>query len=260
MRVLDRFFHKITGPEDGPRLVFLHGLMGYWANWRGVISAFENRYRILAYDQRGHGRSLQPMTGYAPEDYAGDLRKILDELGWDKISLVGHSMGGRNAMVFASQFPQRINKLVIEDIGPDSNPGDVEYFENLLGRVPTPFTDKVKAKEFLYTEFNPQLGAYLYSNIEEKPDGRFDWRFSKDAILETVQVARRHNYWREYKSLTMPTLLIRGELSQELSREEYLKCLQENKNVQGVEIKGASHWVHSDKHAEFIETLKIFLG
>src|SRR5690606_32763910 len=108
---------------------------------------------ILTYDQRGHGRSFKPESGYSPEDYANDLEKILNELGWERIHLVGHSMGGRNALSFASRFPQRVISLVIEDISPESNPGDVARYEKLLNRVPTPFQSKKDAKDFLLNDF-----------------------------------------------------------------------------------------------------------
>ncbi|HEX4924826.1 MAG TPA: alpha/beta hydrolase, partial [Bdellovibrionales bacterium] len=142
MGYLEHFHHKISGPDGAPKLVFLHGLLGYWANWRGIMSAFEADYQILAYDQRGHGRSMKPDGGYEPEDYAQDLQTILDELGWQKINLVGHSLGGRNAACFAAKNPGRVSKLVIEDIGPEGSTSGLEYFQNLFGKVPTPFPDK----------------------------------------------------------------------------------------------------------------------
>src|SRR5436305_14748609 len=109
---LDNFHYQITGVTEAsggeaPKLVFLHGVMGYSANWRRIARAFEHTHHVLVYDQRGHGRSFQPPTGYAPEDYASDLEKILDELGWGAIQLVGHSMGGRAALHFAYESPDR---------------------------------------------------------------------------------------------------------------------------------------------------------
>jgi esterase len=256
MSYLSQFHHKIAGPESGPKLVFLHGIMGYWANWRGVISHFENEYNILAFDQRGHGRSIKPESGYSPEDYASDLKNILDELNWKSVNLVGHSMGGRNAMCFAAQFPHRINMLVIEDIGPSSKTSDPHYFENLLGRVPTPFQDKKLAKEFLYSNFDPRLGAYLYSNIDEVSPGVFDWRFSKKGVFESAREGRMRDRWEEFEKLKMPVLLMRGEKSLDLTKEQWLEALRRNPGVTGVEIKGAGHWIHSEKQAEFVDPLK----
>lgn len=138
MDFLKQFHYQLYGNSASPKLVFLHGLMGFGANWRKIVSSLEDQYQILTLDQRGHGRSMKPETGYAPENYADDLLKILDELGWEKIHLVGHSMGGRNALNFAARFPHRVISLVLEDISPVGNPNDVERYENLLAKVPTP--------------------------------------------------------------------------------------------------------------------------
>lgn len=115
---LQQFHYKITGPPSGRPWVFLHGLMGYLHNWASVIRSLDATEKCLTYDQRGHGQSFKPAQGYAAKDYAEDLKLIIDELGFKKIILVGHSMGGRNALHFASAYPERIEKLVIEDIGP----------------------------------------------------------------------------------------------------------------------------------------------
>ena len=85
MSYLDNFYHLLYGPEDGRRWVFVHGLMGYGQNWRKIISGLEASERCLTYDQRGHGRSMKPDVGYSPEDYADDLKRIVDELGWTRL-------------------------------------------------------------------------------------------------------------------------------------------------------------------------------
>lgn len=269
MTSLSDFHHQIYGPEDGRRWVFVHGLMGFAANWRKIIGALEGTERCLSYDQRGHGRSIKPAHGYRPQDYGDDLLHILDDLGWEKIILVGHSMGGRNVYHFASRFPDRVEKLVVEDIGVTIHADNLKYYEDLLGSIPTPFATREAAKQFLLHDFVEQsknrtrdkaeiLGQYFYANMEQKPDGTTSWRFSKEGILETVNVAHEKDYWAEWKSLSMPTLLIRGENSKELSREEFQSMLDANKMIKGVEIADAGHWVHSDQPAAFIEALKDF--
>ncbi len=260
MSYLDQFHYQINGQEHFPKLVFLHGLMGFAANWRKIISSLEDQFQVLAFDQRGHGRSIKPKTGYAPEDYAQDLLQIIDDLKWEKIHLVGHSMGGRNALHFASRLPHRVATLTIEDIGPNGDPQDVLRYQTLLGRVPTPFLNKKAAKEFLLNDFgDPVLGNYFYSNLTETPDGLVDWRFSKNGILESVEMGRKKDRWDEVKSLKIPTLLIRGENSTELSKEIYEKMLESNPNIQGQEIPGAGHWAHFDQPEVFSTILKNFL-
>ena len=170
-------------------------------------------------------------------------------------------MGGRNALNFASRFPQRVISLVIEDISPESKISDVERYEKLLGRVPTPFKHKKDAKEFLLNDFgDPVLGNYFYSNLVENEDGLIDWRFSKKGILESVRMGRQVDRWNEWKSLKVPTLLVRGERSEDLPQETYEKMLKENPNVEGKIITDAGHWVHFDQPEQFINVLKPFLS
>lgn len=259
MSYLDNFHYQIVG-ESGEKLVFLHGLMGFGANWRRITSRMQTNYQILTYDQRGHGKSMKPPSGYAPENYAEDLVKILDELGWEKIDLIGHSMGGRNAINFASRFAHRVNKLVIEDIPPNGLPEDVARYQKLLSRVPTPFPNKLKAKEFLLNDFGDVvLGNYFYANLVEQDNGLVDWRFSKEAIFESVSAVRAKDRWPEWEKIPCPILVVRGENSKDFPAETLLEMIERNSNARGETIGGAGHWVHFDKPDEFVDALKEFL-
>lgn len=265
---LERFHFQLYGPENGKKWIFLHGLMGYGANWRKIVSGLESTERILTFDQRGHGRSWKPLTGYAAEDFADDVYLIAQELNWEQFILVGHSMGGRNALMFASRFPEKVEKLIIEDIGPDPDVASIGYYTQLLGAIPTPFSSKLEAKEFFLNDF-PKLkiakengntiGQYLYSNLEEKSDGKIDWRFSKEAILSAVVQGRAKDHWNELRLLPMPTLIIRGENSKELPEPIYQRMLATNPRIQGKQISNAGHWVHSDQPGEFLQAIRDFV-
>lgn len=269
MAVLEKFHHQITGPSSGPKLVFLHGVLGFAANWRTIAKAFESEFQVLAFDQRGHGRSFKPAVGYSPRDYATDLLDIIDELGWSRIHLVGHSMGGRNALQFAIDHPERVERLVIEDIGPTINRTGSDFIFRLLDAIPVPFPSKREAKAFFETTFleifkdtakKEGLAAYLYANIVEDEQKRGVWRFFEPGMRESVEQGRAGERWNEIGSLEMPTLLIRGEYSKDLPRDVYERILRENPRIQGVEIQGAGHWVHSDQPEAFIAALRSFFG
>lgn len=266
-----QFHSSLTGDAAKPKLVFLHGVMGFALNFRRIIKAFEADYQILAYDQRGHGRSFHPKTGYAPEDYAEDLRKILDELKWPSITLVGHSMGGRAAYFFAAHHPERVTRLVIEDIGPktyETGTG-VTLVERMLSAVPVPFSSKRDARAWFDTTFQElfsterkvkELAEYLYANIKESENGQAVWRFSIDGIRESVAQGRTHERWDDISALTMPTLVVRGELSGDLPKPVFERMLALNPHLKGVEIQGSGHWIHSDKPEVFIDVLRRFFN
>lgn len=267
MSYLDQFFYQISGPSNGRTWVFLHGLMGYALNWRKIIQSLEKTERVLVYDQRGHGKSMKPLTGYNREDYADDLYLILQELKWESIILVGHSMGGRVALNFAARYPEKVSKLIIEDIGPDSDPKSAQYYEYLINLPPTPFIDKKSAKEYFDGPFLQQVGnrentsllaQYLYSNIEEKPDGTADWRFYKEGVIKSIYTGSSEVLWSEIKSLKMPTLFLRGERSKDLSFETFKKLNNFTPNIHTIEIKNSGHWVHFEQAQQFLEEIKQF--
>jgi pimeloyl-ACP methyl ester carboxylesterase len=262
---LENFHYQLSGNPSGKKLVFLHGLMGSAANWRRITPSFQADFHILTFDQRGHGRSFHPADGYQPKDFANDLKLILEDLGWDQAILVGHSMGGRNALEFAGHFAPRVKALVLEDIAPKSE--SVEGIEKLLDLVDTPFASRVEAKRFFDEEypkriaFNPQpkvVSQFFFTNIEKRADGRYDWRFAKEPIFAALNAARGEDRWDLYSQLKMPVLVVRGETSKDLPRPIFEKMLAVLPQAQGVEVKGAGHWVHFDQPEAFIGALKEF--
>jgi len=235
--------------------------MGFAANWGKIWPFFEKERQILVFDQRGHGKSAKPVTGYAPSDYAQDLKNLLETLGWKKIHLVGHSMGGRVAMQFAHLFPKTVSCLILEDSGAEANPSRIQWIQNLLGSVPTPFFDREEAKKFFSSHFSndPTTGGFLYANLENKSDGTLHWRFHAPGMIETIEKGRAVDGTGIFKSLTIPILLIRGEKSIELPASEATRMTEINPHSKLITIPDASHYVHADKPKEFIETLTAFL-
>lgn len=247
--------------------MFLHGLMGSGMNWRPVAKAFEQEFHILTLDQRGHGRSFHPPSGYTPNDYAQDLKLILDELGWSEIALVGHSMGGRNALEFALHFSQRVKALVIEDIGPEASSEAMRRIQEMIDLVPVPFASREAARDFFANEY-PNLiswtpraqtvARFFHSNIAEMPNGEFDWRFSKPGIKATMVAGRNEDRWDALRNLKMPVLIMRGEQSTDLPRAIFERMKVTLPQAQAVEIADAGHWIHSDQPEAFIQALRSF--
>ena len=272
---LERFNYQLLRGQNPPssaegvlrRWVFLHGLMGFGLNFRKIAQLLESRDESLVFDQRGHGRSWHPLSGYAPKDYAEDVQGIVTELGWERFILVGHSMGGRNALYYAWQYPQKIVGLVIEDIGPEAKPEAVAYYLGMLETIPTPFPSKKAAKEYLTGDFlltsygrrgGATLGLYLYSNLTEKSPGIVDWRFSKEAIQQSIELGRGQDHWRIWRDLKVPTLVIRGEHSTDLSQSVFDEMLRTQSYARGVVIPASGHWVHFDQAELFVRELLIW--
>ena len=146
-------------------------------------------------------------------------------------------MGGRNALSFATRWPERVRALVIEDIGPDVSTEGASKTKRLLNLVPVPFESKQLAKRFFEEEFPKKLmgqknastlASYFNMNIESKDDGSANWRFSLNGVLETLSQGHLKERWDQVKSLSCPTLWVRGEHSEDLSQEILQKILHSN--------------------------------
>ena len=111
------------GDPAAPPVVLLHGTPANASRWAGIATALADGYRVLAPDQRGHGRSGHS-AGYSFEAYRDDVRAFADALGLDRFALVGHSMGGTVACLFAERHPDRLTALVLVDSPPPRGRGD----------------------------------------------------------------------------------------------------------------------------------------
>ncbi len=243
-------------------LVLLHGLMGFAANWGKIWPYFQEERQVLVLDQRGHGRSAKPKSGYTPTDYAEDLHALLAHLGWEKCHIVGHSMGGRVAVRFTSLHPDQALSLTLEDSGIEANPKRIEWIRDLLGSIPTPFPNREAAKQFFQTHFanDPMTGSFLHANLEASESGSMDWRFYAPGMTETIEQGRATDAMAEFRSLQLPTLIIRGGRSREFPREEAERMQQIRPGVELVEIPEAGHFVHAEQPGPFSQALASFLA
>jgi esterase len=248
-------------PSGPAPIVFLHGLMGFSANWGKIWPYFQEHRPVLVLDQRGHGRSAKPPAGYSPSDYAQDLSGLLDSMGWGECHIVGHSMGGRVALRFASLFPLFTRSLTLEDSGTEASPERISWIKELLASIPTPFPSREEAKRFFEKRFGdePMLGGFLHANLETKDDGTLDWRFHAPGMLETIEKGRALDASAELRSVSCPTLIVRGSRSREFPAEEAMRMAGLRENIQLVEIEEAGHFVHAEKPVEFSAALEAFL-
>jgi 3-oxoadipate enol-lactonase len=109
---LDGFDAYCEEHGSGPPLVLVHGLGGSTAMWQRVVDPLAERFRVVAYDLRGLGRSGTPEPPYTMDALVGDLSALADGLGLERFALVGHSLGGAVGLAFASQHPERLRTLV----------------------------------------------------------------------------------------------------------------------------------------------------
>ena len=102
-----------TDSGSGPVLLFIHGLLGSQKQWAHLVDELDEDHRLIVPDLFGHGESDKPVGDYSLGAHAATLRDLLDRLGIEQVTLVGHSLGGGIAMVFSYLFPERVDRLVL---------------------------------------------------------------------------------------------------------------------------------------------------
>jgi len=206
------------GPADAPPVVLLHGITGHARVWDHLASRLVPGRRVLALDQRGHGDS-DPADVYNPVVAFDDLTGVVDQLGLASLVLFGLSMGGRNGMYFTSKQPARVQKLVVVDIGPEisakasapaSGPPEPEAWDSIE-----------QAAQHLYRG-NPFPGIHYYRwvashSLRQQPDGALVWKWHPS--VKTRRTTGDVDWWALLRTITPPTLVLRGEHSTVLDRD-----------------------------------------
>ena len=135
---------------EGRPIIILHGFLGMSDNWRSIGSRYaENGYEVHLVDQRNHGKSFWS-DSFNYNLMADDLLAYAEHYGLDDIIVLGHSMGGKTAMQFATVHPERVDKLLIADIAPKYYPPHHQAIFNALASIPVEsLQSRVQADEIL---------------------------------------------------------------------------------------------------------------
>jgi pimeloyl-ACP methyl ester carboxylesterase len=250
-----------AGRAGAPPLCFLHGGAAH-AHWfDGVIPAFAGGFHVISLDQRGHGESdWAAPPAYATEDFAADLAALMDRLRWPRMTLVGHSMGGHNAMGFAAWHPERVAALVIVDSRPALPPDRVQRMRERGQRPPRlhPTAEAAVASFRLLprdTTADPALLGHLARVGLIQVNGGFKYRFDPACYANRKPV----DCWPLLPRITAPTLVIRGERSPILPADMAARLRDSVPRAELVEIPGAYHHLTLDAPQAFSAALADFL-
>ena len=246
-------------PGDGPDTLLLHGIGHAGRQWDFFARGVDRRLRLIAPDARGHGDSAKPATGYAPSDFVADVVAILDALSLDRVSVVGHSMGGAHALAFALEHPERVTRLVVIDTGPSLEPEGRERTSRLTTTRPPRFADAAEAERYIRAT-SPGYSDEVYAHrvrwlLRETPDGLV-WR-SDLAALEQILSRSRGDLWDRIEEIAVPTLLVRGTRSEYLGAATARQMVERMPDARLVELD-AGHNVHLDRPAELADAVVAF--
>jgi esterase len=264
-----RLHYLDWGNESAPAVVMLHGLRGYAHTWDPVAEPLRGSFRILALDQRGRGESdWGPWADYRTEQYVSDLESFVDLLQLTRFVLIGHSMGGANSLVYGARHPDRVVAAVIEDMGPGASIGSegAGRIKAELGNAPDSFASWAEAETY-WRRQRPTASAEgirsrMAHTLKEGPDGRVVWKYDflgiRRARLDD-NPARQVDLWPHVDRIACPTLVLRGQHSDFLSRATAEEMARRNSNIRWAEIESASHYVHDDNLSAFNEQVGCFL-
>lgn len=271
-----RLAYRESGEPNQGTLVLLHGLSECSAFfWRPLIQHFERDYRIVAFDLLGHGDSDKPDSGYEIEHQSALMRAAIKQLGMDRTTLVGHSLGGIIATRMALDEPTLVDKLVLYDAPLSDTPR--RNFLMFLQRVPD------TAMLLLLAALTPKpLSRLLVSLIplrwatravlwrwrvpfnRQQLDEEFiqhSMRHSSYALMESARNAYlQHNIVRELRQLQAPTCMIVGEDDVLLPESMARKLKYNIPNSELHMIKKAGHVSLIDQPIQFNAVLEQFLA
>lgn len=252
-----RLHYLQWGKRSGIPIVLLHGLRGFAGTWTSLVQALGADYCCYALDQRGRGESdWGRMEDYQTATYVADLEAFVDHLGLERFILVGHSLGGTNALEYVRRHPERVQRLVIEDIGPgSSNRGDgAERIRREMQSTPLSFASWAEAETFWRTSrpnlTEEALQARLKNSLSER-EGRVFWKHDQQGIAEARLKFEPIDLWPAVKAVRCPALLVKGGSSDFLKRATVNEILAANACFSVVEVDDASHYVHDDQPEKF---------
>lgn len=255
------------GNEGKPVIVCLHGHTGQAHIWNEFADEMSSQYHIYALDQRGHGGSQWAQDGYERDKFVEDLGAFLDVLALAKVTLVGLSMGGWNSLLYAPTHPERVNRIIIVDIGPEPS----EASRQAAGtRAPTPLAfDSLEQVVAWVRQTNPwvtdsRLMQDLVDKMKQQPNGTWTWK--ADPVLYTTPLSDMQDpesisrYWHSLEGIKCPILEVRGKESLTVSDAILERMARANPMFQYVDVEDAGHVVTVDNPCGFIEATRDFLS
>ncbi|MCX6397490.1 MAG: alpha/beta fold hydrolase [Propionibacteriales bacterium] len=264
--------HTTAYGEHGSRVVFLHGLFGQGRNWTAIAKALASEHRVLLVDLPDHGRSA--WTHGPPQGKGFDLVGVADVIAVElatgaPVALVGHSLGGKVAMVLALRHPALVERLCVADMSPVAYTSGSEfsgYIEAMRAMDLGALAQRADADSALRSAVpNPTVRSFLLQNLrrDATSDGSSSWRWQPN--LEGLQRDLPGFVSWPAEQLTGCTpydgpVLWVGGANSEYIVDEYAPAMDRYfPRNRRVTIKNAGHWLHSEQPEVFVEVLRRFL-
>jgi pimeloyl-ACP methyl ester carboxylesterase len=244
---------------EGKSLLIIHGFLGMSDNWKSFGALYAAKgFQVHILDLRNHGKSFHS-EDFSYDIMAQDVLEYCQNHNLNQVSIIGHSMGGKVAMLFATNYPEMVEKLIVADIGP-------KYYaphhqDILAGLNAVDFTskpDRASVEETLYP-FIPDFGTrqFLMKNLYWKEPGKLDFRFNLKVFNEKIEVIG--TALLEEALFEKPTLFIRGGNSRYILDTDLPEINKHFPNFELATIPNVGHWLHAENPQLFFEETIKFL-
>ena len=240
-------FHKKLG--SGPPIVILHGLFGSLDNWHTLARRLANEKEVWLTDARNHGHSPHsPEFSYA--HMIADLLGFVKENNLAEITLLGHSMGGKTAMLFAHHYPEYLKQLIVVDIAPRVYPPHHQTILEALHSIDLDFVTSRKEADRLMQPIiaDTRVRQFLLKNLKRETKDRLAWKINLPVLSDKINEI---NKGQEQVYSEVPTLFIRGGESDYIPEEDIPAIDQQFPDNRVVTVAHAGHWVHAEAPEEF---------
>ena len=248
---------RIVG--EGEPLLILHGYFGNGDNWKTIANTLSVNFQVHLIDQRNHGRSFHS-DDFDYELMVEDLHNYIQEHQLKKVHLLGHSMGGKTVMLYAVEFSEKVNKLIVADISPRMYPQHHHDILTALNAIDFSVQNSRKLIDEKLSELIPEVGVrqFLMKNVYWREKGQLDFRFNLESLTENneeVGVALP-----SFTVFEGETLFLKGENSGYISTDEEPIINAHFPNAEILTIKNAGHWLHAENPSDFLKVVEGFLN
>lgn len=256
-----RIHYLDWGSETKPPFIMLHGIGRSAHSYDSIAPHFRRDYHVIAMDLRGHGDSdWHPAAAYLVEDYVKDLERLVDRLDLRGIVLTGSSTGGRVAQVFAGLHPERVAKLVVEDVGPE-RPEDIS--KGFAQRAEQEMKGWASGEELLSVlRRNPTRVPeethrnWIRHETRRLDNGRVAWKYDPAVARGFVPT----ELWDYVKRITAPTIYLLGAESTIVPPATQTRLEALGSHIKVVVVPDAGHYPHQETPQVFLAVVKAFLA
>jgi esterase len=244
----------------GPPLAILHGLFGSGRNWRSVAQHLAAGHRVLTFDLRNHGASPWA-DGMSYGEMVEDLRASFRARGIDHAALVGHSMGGKVAMLMALLHSAEVDRLVVVDIAPAVNPPNLRPYIRAMRAVDLRGVKRRSEVDVALAGAipDPAERAFLLQNLVIDENAA-RWRLNLEAIERGFSQILGFPDLPVGTAYRGPALFIAGARSNYIQVEHEPGIRQLFPRARIMRIEDAGHWVHAEQPQAFLQTIAPFLS